>query len=404
MKKLVQINVTCNGSTGRIMNQIQQTAENEGWEAYSFFGRGKPANEKCIKIDTKIEILCHVFISRLLNMQGHCSILATYRLIKKIKKINPNIVHLHNIHGYYINYKILLKFLAKSEIPVVWTLHDCWAFTGHCASYTSNKCNKWQENCQNCKNIKEYPKSYFEAKRSKKEFLLKEKLINDIDNITFTVPSSWLRNETKKSFLKNKNIQIIHNFIDTSIFKPTVDYTIKDKYSIPKNKKIILGVASVWTQEKGIDYFKQLSNIINMKKEIIVMVGLTKKQIKSMPSNIIGIKKIENIEDLVKLYSISNVFFNPSIQETFSMVTLEALACGVPCIVMNSTATPELIKTKECGIIEQDFDLKKTYEDIQKIMEDKEIKKRKEIASNYDKSYVKQYINLYETQIERQGE
>ena len=353
-KKLVQINTVCNGSTGRIMTQIHEEAIKNGYESYCFYGRGKPTNDKCMKIDTKIEVLWHIFISRFFNMQGHGSIFATYRMIRKIKKINPDIIHLHNLHGYYINYKILFRYIKKYDINLVWTLHDCWSFTGHCTYYTSSNCEKWKNICDVCKNNKEYPKAYLFMKRTKKEYLIKEKLINSINKITLTVPSNWLKEQIGMSFLKNKRIKVIHNGIDTNIFKPTIDSNVKAKYGIPEDKKIILGVAADWGENKGIEYFKELSRIVDDRCEVIVMVGLKEKQIKKIPKNIICIRRTENTEELVKIYSISDVLFNPSIQETFSMVTLEALACGIPCIVMASTATPELIKSKEYGIIESE--------------------------------------------------
>lgn len=405
MKKLVQINVTCNGSTGRIMEQIQKKAIEEGYEAYSFYGRGKPSNDKCIKIDRKIEVLWHVFISRIFNMQGHGSILATYRLIRKIKKINPDIIHLHNLHGYYLNYKILFKYLQKSNQDVVWTLHDCWSFTGHCTYYTYNKCDKWKnENCIKCKYSTNYPRTFFFKNRSSKEYNMKKKMFTSIKNLKLTVPSNWMKKQVEMSFLKGRNIEVIHNFIDLDVFKPTLDDSIKNKYHIEQNKKIILGVAAQWTISKGIEYFKALSKIIDNEKETIVMVGLSDKQIKSLPSNITGIKKTENIEELVKIYSMADVLFNPSIQETFSMVTLEAMACGLKCVVFNSTATPELINNNTGKIIKK-FDLKnikEIYKEIKEILYNKDKNtSTTEQAKKYDIKRYKEYLNIYNKIIER---
>lgn len=404
MKKIVQINVTCNGSTGRIMEQIQKKATESGYKAISFYGRGNPSNKECIKIDTQIEILWHVLIARLLNLQGHGSIFATYRMIKKIKKIQPDIIHLHNLHGYYINLKMLFKFLKKQNIPIIWTLHDCWAFTGHCAYYTANNCEKWKSLCDNCKYKNMYPEAYFFGNRAKKEYLLKKKLISEIKNLTITVPSHWLKGQVNNSYLKERQTEVVHNCIETNVFKP-IEYTdIKKKYNIDLNKKIILGVAAQWGKNKGIEYFKELSEIIDNEKEVIVMVGLTDKQIQAMPENIIGINRTENIEELVNIYSMADVFFNPSIQETFSMVTIEAIACGTPCLVMDSTATPELVNENIGRILKkQEFsDMKKIYKEIQEM-----IKKGKntnacvEQAQKYDIENYQKYINLYKNIISK---
>lgn len=393
----MQINVTCNGSTGRIMEQIQKEAEKNGYEAISFYGRGKPSNDNCIKIDTNIDILWHALISRFFNLQGHGSIFATYRLIRKIKRINPDIIHLHNIHGYYINFKMLFGFLKSQNIPVVWTLHDCWAFTGHCAYYTANNCEKWKVLCDNCEHKKTYPKTYFFGSRINKEYLKKKELISKLDNLVLTVPSEWLKKQVKMSYLKDNQVEVIHNCIDITIFKPIIDDDLKKKYKIDADKKIILGVAAQWNQNKGIDYFKRLSKIIDKGKETIVMVGLTDRQIQELPKNIIGIKKTESIEELAKLYSMADVFFNPSIQETFSMVTLESIACGTPCVVMDSTATPELIQKKECGIIEKDFNINRIYQDIKEIlMTDKNIKACINFAKKYDiERGIQKYLDIY---------
>lgn len=380
------------------MEQIQKEAKKNGYEAYSFYGRGKPSNKNCFKIGNKLDIYWNVFLTRFFDKHGYGSKRATRRLVKRIKQINPSIIQIHNIHGYYLNLEILFNYLKEANIPVVWTLHDCWPFTGHCAHFTTIECEKWRNHCDNCPQIRSYPASWL-IDNSFKQFELKKELFTGIKNLTVVTPSNWLREEAKKSFFKCKNVIMINNCIDTSIFKPIKDDNIKKRYDIPENKKIVLGVSSNWTKEKGIEYFINLANEINENDEfVVVIVGLTKKQIKSMPKNIIGIQKIEKIEELVKIYSVADVFFNPSIQETFSMVTLEAMACGVPCVVFNSTATPELIDNK-VGIIIDSFQKKEyIYTKIKEVLGNGKnfyfencIQKSQEYKlENYDK-----YINLY---------
>ena len=265
---------------------------------------------------------------------------------------------------------------------------------GHCSHFTYANCTKWKSKCEKCPEKDRYPKSLID--NSKKNYELKKQLFKGIKNLTIVTPSEWLANLVKKSFLKEYEIKVINNGIDLNVFKPTYDENTYEKYNIPRNKKIILGVASVWNERKGLQYFEELSKYLDDKNEIIVMVGLNKKQIKCLPCNIIGIGKVEDTKDLVKIYSISDVCFNPSVEETFSLVTLEALACGTPCIVMNSTATPELIRNKECGIIEKEFTIDKIYDDIKRVIKNKNERTLVKFTERYDKKIIQQYIMLYE--------
>ena len=374
MKKLVQINVTCNGSTGRIMNQIQQTAENEGWEAYSFFGRGKPANENCIKIDSKLEILWHVFITRFFNKHGHGSKLATKRMIRKIKKINPDIIHLHNIHGYYVNFKILFNYLKKCDKKIVWTLHDCWSFTGHCTYFTMAECNKWKKQCDRCVQKNFYPRSLF-LDSSKNEYYLKKEMFTNVHDLKIITPSNWLKELVKNSFLKDYEIDVINNGIDLNVFKQASSEQIqktKQKYNLEKYNKIILGVASTWDERKGLNEIKELAKKIN-EDMIIFVVGLSEKQLKELPFNIIGIKNTEDINELVTIYSMADILFNPSKEETFSLVTIESIACGTPVIAYDNSAIKELINHENGTLL----DYKKNIEsNIEKTLEYLKISKK----------------------------
>ncbi len=347
-KKLVQINVTCNGSTGRIMTQIQEEVTKEGWEAYSFYGRGKPANDKCIKIGNKFDVLFHVLVTRLFDLHGYASKRATKKMIKQIKSIDPDVIQLHNLHGYYLNINLLFKYLKTCDKKIVWTLHDCWAFTGHCTHFTYPECNKWKnEKCSNCSRKRQYPASLF-IDNSSREIRKKKQLFTNINKLIIVTPSEWLKNLVKQSFLKDYTLKVINNGIDLTIFKPTKTIDVKRKYNIPDDKKIILGVASIWSSNKGLNEFFELSKQINEKNFCIVLVGLNKKQIKKLPSNIIGISRIENLEELANLYTCANVLFNPSKEESFSLVTVEAMACGTPVIGYNNSAIKEFSNLKIC--------------------------------------------------------
>lgn len=384
-KKLVQINIVCNGSTGKIMNQIQQEALKKGWEAYSFFGRGEPVNDKCYKIGNKIDTIFHVLITRLFDKHGHGSKRATKKMIQKIKEIDPDIIHMHNIHGYYIHLETLFNYLKTCNKKIVWTLHDCWAFTGHCSHFTYPKCDKWKTGCNKCTRKKDYPKSSI-LDNSKSEYLFKKELFNGIKDLTLVTPSKWLADLVKQSFLKDYDIKVINNGIDLNVFKPTYTIDVRSKYNIPKNKEIILGVSSIWNESKGLYEFYELAKNIN-EQYVCVLVGLTDKQLERLPSNIIGIKKTENVEELANLYTQALVVFNPSREETFSLVTIEAIACGTPVIAYNNTAIKELIANIPMCL---SLDIEERIDD--------NILKTKEYLGQVDKQRI-DFANNYKTQI-----
>ena len=343
--KLVQINTVCNGSTGKIMGDIQRKANDEGFETISFYGRRKGFKDlRCEKIGSPISFWVHVFINTLFDKQGHGSYFYTKKLIKRLKEENPDIIHLHNIHGYYLNIPILFKYLKKEyKGKIFWTFHDCWPFTGHCAYFTKAKCNKWMSQCSNCPNKKNYPVSLFKD-NSYDNYLEKKELFTELKNLTIITPSNWLNKLVKKSFLKDYNIITINNGIDLNIFKPTVDNSIKDKYCIPNDKKILLGVASIWEDRKGLNDFLKLSKELS-NEYVIVLVGLTRKQINKIKEykNIIGIERTDNQLELVKLYSVSYCFLNLTHEDNYPTVNLEAIACETPVITYDTGGCKEQI-------------------------------------------------------------
>lgn len=301
MLTLLQINTVINsGSTGHIAEELGKLVIQNGWESYIAYGRNtRPSFSKTIKIGSKISIYFHVLITRLFDLNGFGSYFATKKLVKKIDKIKPDIIHLHNIHGYYLNIKVLFEYLKKINIPIIWTLHDCWGFTGHCSHFTAVQCNKWQSGCSRCPQKKQYPKSFFD--NSKWNYRNKEKIFSDIKNLTIVTPSKWLSEEVKKSFLKYYNIKTINNGIDLKVFK----YTKK----VFTEKKIILGIASIWTNRKGFYDFIELSKLLS-EDEIIVLIGISNKQKKLLPKNIVGILRTENQQQLVEWYNRAICFLN----------------------------------------------------------------------------------------------
>lgn len=352
MPKVLQICVEGNtGSTGTIAESIGKIALNSDWESYIAYGRfPRESNSKLIKIGNYWDIFWHGIETRIFDRHGLGSRNATRKLIKKIIQIDPDIIHLHHLHGYYINIEILFKFLSQSKISVVWTFHDCWSITGHCAYFDYIGCDKWITECNNCPQIKEYPASII-IDRSKTNFYLKKSLFNSVDNLTIVSVSNWLDGIVGKSFLGKLSRKVIYNGVDLELFKPGSSNNIKVKFSI-ENKFLIFGLATTWSKRKGLDDFIKLSEKID-ENTIIILVGLGTSQIKTLPKNIIGLQRTENQQELIDLYLASDVFLNLSVEETFGLTTAEALSCGTPVIVYDATASPELVDSQTGIIVEK---------------------------------------------------
>lgn len=393
--KVVQINTVATGSTGSIMKCLYEYLLKTNNECYCFYGRGITVNYKnYFKFGTNFETYIHVLLTRIFDLHGHGSYFATKKLIKKIIKINPDVIQLHNLHGHYLNYKVLFKYLKNDYTgKIVWTLHDCIPFTGHCSHFVNANCFKWKSLCYNCPQKKIYPASYI-FDNSKYQYKFKKKLFNGVKNMDLVVGSIWMKNNVEESFLKKYKTIVIKNGIDLETFNKIIDKNIYAKYGISNNKKIILGVSSVWNEQKGIKIFNELSKIVDDKKYEIVMVGLEKKDFLKVNENIIKIEKTSNKEDLAKIYSIADVFLNPSIEESFSFVTLEALACKTPIIVPDTTATKEFVKNNN-GIVTKP-NVKSYYNAIKKILNNKNKYNCNNILDEYSMlNMQKKYYNLY---------
>ncbi|WP_346678060.1 MULTISPECIES: glycosyltransferase [Thomasclavelia] len=338
MSRILFINSVCNGSTGTICKNLYKAAVEAGHECCIAYGRGEAPKEfKTIKIGNKLDIYLHVLKARLFDASGFGSKKATKKFVKKIEEFKPDIIHLHNIHGYYVNIEILFKYLKEHpEIKKIWTLHDCWAFTGHCPHFEYEKCEQWKNECKKCVRKNEYPKSLID--KCNRNYWLKKFLFTNVDNLMLVSPSNWLRNLIIDSFFKDYPIKVINNGVDTTIFKYTKS-DIKERYGI-KGKKVILGVASVWDKKKGLDIFIELSKQLDNNYQI-VLIGLNKKQIKKVPSNIIGITRTENFQELVEWYSAAEVFFNPTLEDNYPTVNLEAIACETPVLTFDTGGSLE---------------------------------------------------------------
>lgn len=396
MKKLLIINVTANsGSTGRIAEEIGQTAISNGYDTYFAYGRlARESKCKLIKIGKKLNVKLHGIESRLFDNHGFSSRIATKRFIKEIEKIKPDIINIHNLHGYYINVKILFEYLNKTNIPIVWTFHDCWPFTGHCSYFDRYNCTKWKTECHSCPNKHGYPSSLL-LSRAKRNFNKKRKLFSNYKKTTIVTPSNWLSDITKQSFFKGKNIVTINNGTDLTTFK-IVNGNKRHSLNL-QNKKIVLGVASIWDKRKGFDDFIRLNELLSDDYKII-LVGLNKKQIESLPENIIGIERTESVHELAELYSMADVFVNPTYSDNFPTTNIEALACGTPVITYKTGGSPEAID-EMTGVVVEQGNINKLKEAIESVAKDKAMyteRCRERAVNLYNKQdRFNDYINLF---------
>lgn len=340
MMKIVQINSVCGvGSTGRIVVDISQKLNEFQIENYIFYGVGSSDYPQSIKIGGDWNVRTHQLATRLLGKHGFASKQATKYLIHRLTEIKPDLIHLHNLHGFYLNIELLFKYLEHSSTKVVWTLHDCWSYTGHCAYYDFVNCSRWKTQCFNCPALNEYPVSYF-FDRSTESFIKKKHLFNLRKQLILVTPSKWLAGELAQSFLQSYPVKIINNGINLQEFKP-----LGENFKVCQqleNKFLILGVASIWERRKGLDYFIELAKQLN-DDEVIVLVGLTNAQKAMLPQGIIGLEKTNSTHALAEIYSAADVFVNPTLEDNFPTTNLEALACGTPVITFNTGGSPEAI-------------------------------------------------------------
>lgn len=348
--KVLQINSVCGiKSTGRIATDLYRALKENGHDCIVAYGRAAAKNidpADAIKIGSQNEVMRHALLARLTDKAGFYSKRGTRALIQTIEAYQPDIVQLHNLHGYYINIEQLFRYLSGANLPVVWTLHDCWAFTGHCAYYDYAACTAWKTACHDCPQKKEYPTSLF-SDRSRSNYQKKKELFNLVDRLTLVAISDWIAYQAKASFLKHKKIVTIRNGIDLNRFHPTPS-DFKKRHQI-QDKKMLLGVASVWDRRKGFDTFLELSKRLS-DEEILVMVGLTDEQIRALPGNIIGIKKTDSEAELAEIYTAADVFVNPTMEEGLGLVNLEAQACGTPVITYDTGGSPECV-SEQSGLV-----------------------------------------------------
>ena len=349
MPILFQINVAANwGSHGRIAEGIGEIVQAHDWDSYIAYGRyANPSKSHLLKVGSTYDNLLHGAHSMLFDRHGLASKGSTWRLIRDIDYIQPDIIQLHNIHGYYLNYPVLFEYLSSLDVPVVWTLHDAWAMTGHCAFPALADCVQWKQECVNCPlTRKEYPRCYGLA-RTRENFQEKKYWFNTVPNLHIVTVSRYLEGQVRQSFLKDIDTRCIYNGVDIDVFHP-YNY----QFSRARHYQV-LGVASVWEKRKGLDAFRQLRRMLPENYDI-KLVGLTDQQMRRLPDGISAVSRTDSIQELVELYANADVFVNPSQAESFGMTTAEALACGTPAIVYNTTACPELVDEHTGGVVPLD--------------------------------------------------
>ena len=355
--RIVEINGGANGSTGKIMFGIAKIAMEQDHEvmcAAPITSTNRDAKRDCgyYRIGNYTTRRINVLMARITGLNGCFAWVATYKLFKKIKEFAPDVIQLHNLHDSYINLPMLFHFIKKKHIPAVWTLHDCWAFTGHCPHFTVEKCDKWETGCYGCPRYCDYPVSLFD--NSRWMWKLKKKRFTGVANMTIVTPSKWLANLVERSYLSRYQVKVVNNGIDLNVFKPTQsDFRVRN--GIKDDECMILGVAFGWSYKKGIDCFVDLANKLDRRFRI-VLVGTDSSIDKKLPSNIISVHRTKNQNELARIYSAADVLFMPTREENFPTVNLEALACGTPVITFNTGGSPETID-ETCGYIVDGNDL-----------------------------------------------
>lgn len=348
MKRLLIVNMVCGtGSTGRIAAKIAEEYDAKGWEVRFGYGREAYVPESCrkwaVRIGNSLSVRLHGVLTRLFDWHADriCSWWSTRKFLKWAEAWKPDLLWLHNLHGYYINYELLFKWVKKHpEMKVRWTLHDSWAYTGHCAYFVLSECNFWKNQCHDCPSKGDYPSSMFMS-NARCNYERKKCAFCGVQNMTLICPSKWLANLTRQGFLGQYPIEIVPNEIDRSIFKPTKG-DFRTRMGL-LDKTIILGVASVWDKRKGLEEFVSLRELLDSRFALVV-VGLTPKQIAELPSGVIGIPRTNSPKELAEIYTESDWFFNPTREDIFSMTNMEAAACGCRVVTYDTGGAPEAIE------------------------------------------------------------
>lgn len=394
--RVSSINLGFFGSTGTIMRDLKRKAEAQGFR-YQIAAPAEPGEI----VDADMVRLCSPKTKRyngiacvLTGLDGCFAWLSTLRYLRKLKRFKPDILHLHNLHYGYINLPLLFRFIKRNRIAVVWTLHDCWSFTGHCPHFVAEKCDKWKDGCFKCPRYKEYPRTIYD--NSKYMWRRKKNWFTGVPNMTLITPSKWLGDLVAQSFLREYPRQVIHNGIDLSVFRPRSDKFREERGMV--NKKVVLGVAFAWDRKKGVDVFIELSQRLG-EEYAVVLVGVDDHTSKSLPKNICAISRTQNREELAEIYSTADVFVNPTREDTLPTVNIEANACGTPVVTFRTGGSPECINETSGSVVECD-DIDALEHEIRRICTNHPFTEDNCVrcASRFDRNErLEAYIRLYET-------
>ena len=399
--RIVQINMLHNGSTGKIMLNIADCARQIGHEVWTFSPivhylhsiMETPAIEGHSYFGTRSENMIHRIFDRALCVNGMFSFFGTRKLLRALKVIKPDIIHLHNLHNLTIDLRSLFEYIKKNNIKVIWTLHDCWAFTGRCPHFEMVGCENWKTGCGNCSQLERDPKAYIDSTRLM--WRLKRSWFSSVKTMIITSPSQWLADKIKQSYMGNYVVHVIHNGVDLSIFKP-VNSQLRVRWGC-ENKKIILGVAFDWDQYKGLDVFVELARRIPTNYRI-VLVGTNEAVEAQLPKSITTIRRTQNQQELAEIYTAADVFVNPTREEVLGMVNIEALACGTPVVTFATGGSPETLD-QTCGVVVPYNDIDAMERAIYRVCESNLFSQQACVARaqcfNQQEKF-QEYIDLYE--------
>lgn len=399
--RIALINVLHVGSTGKIMLGIASVARQHGHIVRTFSPRYYQRGGKAIfpeieghqYFGSPFENMLHHYTAKVSGFHGFFSWFGTLQLLNMLDEFQPDIIHLHNIHNKTICVPMLFAYIKRRRIRIVWTLHDCWSFTGQCAYFTLAKCDKWKTQCDHCQQIHTYPDALVD--RTKLMWKLKKNWFTGIEDMTLVTPSRWLANLTAQSFMGVYPIITINNGIDLYIFFPR-ESNFREKYKL-SNKNVLLGVAYAWGKRKGLDVFVELSKRLGNEYQI-VLVGTSESTDTELPENIISIHKTDNQQQLAEIYSAANLFVNPTREENYPTVNMESIACGTPVLTFRTGGSPEML-TPETGAVVDCDDINAMEKEIRRICETKPFNKEDcvKAARVFDMhARFEEYVRLYE--------